>query len=175
MSVSGIFSSSSNNSQISSQYQLTSSQFQQLGQDLASGNLSSAQSDFAILEQALTQSATSKSSISNPIAKGFQQLAADLKSGDLTAAKQDYSTLQLDLQNLSAGLRFHHHHRIGTISGGNLMMDSSQANTAAGARQAYGALQQLFAGNAAESDHASTAKHRSPEPPIERRKISFVA
>jgi hypothetical protein len=175
MSVSGFFSSSSNNSQISSQYPLTSSQFQQLGQDLASGNLSTAQCDFAIMDQALTQSATSKSSISNPIAKEFQQLAADLKSGDLTAAQQDYSTLQLDLQNLSAGLRFHHHHRIRTISGGNLLTDSSPASRAAGVQQAYGARQQLFAGNAAESDRASTAKHRSPEPPIERRKISFVA
>ncbi len=53
MSVSGIFSSSLSNNQVSSQYQLTNSEFQQLGQDLATGNLSSAQSDFAVLQQAL--------------------------------------------------------------------------------------------------------------------------
>lgn len=84
MSVSGIFSSSFSNNQVSSAYQLTQSQFQQLGQDLASGNLSAAQSDFAILEQAFTQpTATLTTSNSNPVAQGLQQLATDLKSRQL--------------------------------------------------------------------------------------------
>ncbi|MGA2005562.1 MAG: hypothetical protein ABSG70_19440, partial [Terriglobales bacterium] len=58
MSVSGIFGSSFSNSQnvSATNYQLQNSEFQQLGQDLTSGNLSAAQSDFATLQQAFTQS-----------------------------------------------------------------------------------------------------------------------
>jgi len=115
MSVSGIFSSSFGNNQISSQNRLTNSQFQQLGQDLASGNLSSAQSDFAILQQAFMQpgstaSTSPASSTSNPLARAFQQLSSDLKSGNLTAAQTDYSTIQQDMKSQFSG---HHHHHFG--------------------------------------------------------------
>ncbi len=118
MSVSGICSSGLSNSQVSSQYQLSNSEFQQLGQDLATGNLSSAQSDFAILQQAFMQpaasastSSASASSTSNPLAQAFQQLSSDLKSGNLTAAQKDYSTIQQDMKSQFSG---HHHHHIGS-------------------------------------------------------------
>jgi|SRR5208283_297296 len=133
MSVSEIFSSSFSNNQVSSQYQLTNSEFQQLGQDLATGNLSSAQSDFAILQQAFMQpaatasstSSASAASASNPLAQAFQQLSSDLKTGDLTAAQKDYSTIQQDMQSRFTG-HLHHHH-VG--SGSDLLnMGTSQAS-----------------------------------------------
>ena len=49
MSTSGITSS------MSSQFQQFQQEFKQLGQDLQSGNLSSAQSDFATIENTLEQ------------------------------------------------------------------------------------------------------------------------
>lgn len=112
MAVAGIFSSIVGNNQVSSSLaSYGRSQMQQLGQDLATGNLSAAQSDFATLQQAFAQSAaTSPSSTSNssPVTQAFQQLATDLKSGNLSAAQKDYTTLQQDLQN-ARHLHGHHH------------------------------------------------------------------
>jgi len=73
-------------------------EFQQLGQDLQSGNLSAAQSDFATLQQSTS---TASASSSNPIAQAFNELGQDLQSGNTTAAQQDYTQLQKDLQNAS--------------------------------------------------------------------------
>jgi hypothetical protein len=147
MSVSGIFSSLGSSASAMS-YQLQNSQFQQLGQDLTSGNLSGAQSDFATLGQAFTQpSAVSSSSTANPVTQAFQQLSTDLQSGNLSAAQKDYSTIQQDLQS-HAG---HHSHRMkaGGGSGQNLLLqdltqlgqDLSSGNLTA-AQQAYATLQQ---------------------------------
>jgi hypothetical protein len=154
MSVSGIFSSSFGNNQISSQYRLTNSEFQQLGQDLATGNLSSAQSDFAILQQAFMQpaatastSSASASSNSNPLAQAFQQLSSDLKSGNLTAAQKDYSTIQQDMQSKFSG-HFHHHHVGSGLDPLNLLNQSSQdgssttQSTTTTAQQTYASLAQ---------------------------------
>jgi len=182
MSVSGIFSSSFSNNQISSQYQLTNSEFQQLGQDLATGNLSSAQSDFAILQQAFMQpastgstAAASASSTSNPLAQAFQQLSSDLKSGNLTGAQNDYSTIQQDMKSQFSG---HHHHHIG--SGFDpFNMENNQASqdlsstlaqsSATAAQQTYATLAQQLPqyalGNA--SGTASVAALTNP--------ISFMA
>jgi len=119
MSVSGIFSSGLSK-QVSSQYQLTNSEFQQLGKDLAAGNLSSAQSDFAILQRAFMQPAatasiSSASATSDPLVQAFQQLSRDLKTGDLTAAQKDYSTIQQDMQSRFTG-HLHHHHIGGVLT-----------------------------------------------------------
>ncbi len=183
MSVSGIFSSSLSNNQVSSQYQLTNSEFQQLGQDLATGNLSSAQSDFAVLQQAFMQPAATAStspasaaSTSNPLAQAFQQLSSDLKTGDLTAAQKDYSTIQQDMQSRFTG-HLHHHH-VG--SGSDLLnMGTSQASqdvtstlaqsNTTSAQQTYASLaqqlQQYALGDASGS--ASVAALTNP--------ISFMA
>ena len=123
MSVSGILSSSMIQ-------QMSSSQFQQLGSDLASGNLSSAQSDFATLQAAFAStgltastSSTSSATSSNPLAQAFQQLSSDLQSGNLTGAQKDYSTIQQDMQSqFSDHSHFGHAHKIGqdpTLSGTN--------------------------------------------------------
>ena len=175
MSVSGIFSSGFSTNQVSSQHQLTNSQFQQLGQDLASGNLSAAQSDFAALAQALKQPATvSASSASNPVAQAFQQLASDLNSGNLAAAKQDYSTVS-NLAHLSTNWRLHHHRGIGIRldPNGNTGGDVNQSGSAA-AQQGDAALQQLASGDGAQSGGPTTKGRYHPMPPIEKR-ISFVA
>ncbi len=89
--------------------QLQNSQFRQLGQDLTSGDLSAAQSDFSSLQQMFAQNsgATSRSS-SNPIAQAFQQLSSDIDTGNLSAAKQDYSTIQ---QQLNSGKSASHVHK----------------------------------------------------------------
>ncbi len=104
MSISGIQSNAFN------PYQLGANPMQQavqqLSQDLQSGNLSAAQSDFATLQQAFTQSAATSGAASNstyaaktsPVEQAFNQLGSDLKSGNLSAAQKDLSTVQQDLK-----------------------------------------------------------------------------
>jgi hypothetical protein len=157
MSVSGILSST----QYQPQYQLTSSQFQQLGSDLASGNLSSAQSDFATLQAAFTAagstastSSTSSTTSSNPLAQAFQQLSSDLQSGNITGAQKDYSTIQQDMQSqFSDHSHLGHHHKIGqdpNLSGTNppsqdplsSLTQSASSLVSSAAQQAYSALSQ---------------------------------
>ena len=105
MSTSGISSS------MFSQLQQFQQEFQQLGQDLTSGNLSAAQSDFVTLQNDLPQtSSTSTTSQSNsPIAQAFNQLSQDLQAGNLSAAQQDYSTIQQDFQSQASQMHHHHH------------------------------------------------------------------
>lgn len=140
MSVSGISSSNfaayaqrlqnnvQNNVRYNDNLQKAQQEFQQLGQDLESGNLSAAQSDFGTLQQFAPQASSIASSVSSgtsssspsasPIAQAFSQLASDLQSGNLTAAQQDYAQIQQDFQNQpgqgsgEAQLP-HHHHRGG--------------------------------------------------------------
>lgn len=154
MSVASIFSSSFANVP-----QLTSStikqfqqDFQQLGQDLQSGNLTAAESDFTTLQQLQSPSiSASTSQSSNPIAQAFNQLAQDLKSGNLSAAQQDFSTLQQDIQNgaqSSQGAHHHHHHGGGggseiTQLFSQLGQDLQSGNLSQ-AQQAYTSLQQDF-------------------------------
>jgi hypothetical protein len=89
-------------------------EFQQLGQDLQSGDLTAAQSDFATLQQLMPQNnSTSSAQSNNPIAQAFSQLSKDLQAGDLSAAQQDYSTIQQDFQNQAAKMHGHHHHHGG--------------------------------------------------------------
>jgi hypothetical protein len=80
--------------------------FQQLAQDLQSGNLSQAQSDFASLQQLLPGNPENLPSLSgtqktDPLASAVSQLARDLQFRNLAAAKQAYSTLQQDFQQFA--------------------------------------------------------------------------
>jgi hypothetical protein len=62
-------------------------QFQQLGQDLQSGNLSGAQSDFANLRQeASPAGGSSTTSANDPVTQALNQLQTDLQTGDLAGA-----------------------------------------------------------------------------------------
>lgn len=175
MSIAGILSSSFLQQQLSAASSPYKRDLQNLSQDLKSGNLSAAQSDFATLQKAFSQSPTnttaaSTASASNPIAQAFNQLAGDLQSGNLSAAQKDVSSIQQDFQS-EVGIpttNYHHHHHIGSRgSGGNsteqnsLLQDltpaspSPASSSPAGAQQAYATLQQelqQFAfGNGAES------------------------
>jgi hypothetical protein len=161
MSISGILSSS-NQYQIGAATNSIQQQFQRLGQVLQSGNLSSAQSDFATLQAAFSQSAStsgsapsaSSTTTTSPVNRAFNQLASDLQSGNLSAAQKDYSTVQQDLQSVHGTLanpRFnpHHHHGGGVSSGQDtLLQDLSQAgqnpssSNLSAAQQSYATLQQ---------------------------------
>jgi outer membrane protein assembly factor BamD (BamD/ComL family) len=100
--------------------------FQQLGQDLQSGNIQQAETDLATLQpnfnpnqptSTSTSSTTSGSSTSSTtgstsgtVSQAFNQLSQDLQSGNLTAAQSDYSTLQQDLQSSRQQSRHMHAH-----------------------------------------------------------------
>ena len=152
MSVSGISSGNFfdfNTQSIQSRMQQFRQEFQQLGQDLAAGNLSAAQSDFATLQQLGPQSNSSPVSQTNPIAQAFKQLATDLQSGNLTAAQQGLSTITQGIQR-QAIHGHHHHHHSGNSQGNDISQaftqlgQALQAGDLAAAQQAYTSLQQDF-------------------------------
>ncbi len=136
-------------------------EFKQLGQDLQSGNLSAAQTDFASLEK-LQPSSTPASS--NPIAQAFNQLSTDLQSGNLSAAQQDYSNIQQHFQSRAAHM---HHHQGGGGGGDNTisqLMDqlgqALQSGNLTAAQQSYTTLQQdfqLFTQNQGSSSAAGSS------------------
>jgi hypothetical protein len=160
--------------------------FQQLGQDLQSGNLSQAQSDFSSLQQLLPggqQSSllapASSTQSSNPLATAVSQLAQDLKSGNLTAAQSDFATVQQDLQQagpqLGAAHGHHHHHHqsdggSGQSSGQqspistlfNQLGQDLQAGNLSAPQQAYSSLQQDLQQFAPNNSATSSG---APSPP----------
>jgi hypothetical protein len=166
MSISGILSGSYSQNQLigaGSNYQ---QQIQQLSQDLKSGNLSVAQSDFATLQAAFTQPSTgagaasspfsSASSTSNTTSQAFNQLATDLQSGNLSAAQKDIATVQQDLQSSNGRFSTNHLRHPNPVSGrsrdsGNQnspLQDLNRTGTSltsgnpTSAQQAYNTLQQ---------------------------------
>ena len=155
-------------------------EFQQLGQDLQSGNMSAAQSDFATLKQDMPQSSSTTSSSAQSgsgIATAFSQLAQDLQSGNLTAAQSDYSTLQQDFQSMAASSQsasgHHHHHHGGDSSSAssaiselfNELGTALQSGSLSNAQQAYSSLQQdllqMTTGSGATSSSSSTTSSLS--------------
>ena len=152
MSTSGISSSMLN------QWQQLQQEFQQLGSDLSSGNLTAAQSDFATLQKDMpqTSSSTATAQSNNPIAQEISQLSQDLKSGNLSAAQQDYANLQQDFQ--SHATQGHHHHG---RSGGSQQSQFSQLFSQLGqdlqsgnlssAQSTFSSMQQLLQGNSTSS------------------------
>ena len=160
MSVAGIFSSAL--SSIFTQGTQTRAQqfqqeFQQLGQDLQSGDLTAAQSDFSSLQQLRPQSSAASSTsgfpqFTNPIAQAFSQLSQDLQSGNLSAAQHDYTTLQQDFQSPSPQLQGHHHHHHHHSASSNQqnplvqafgqLAQALQAGNTSAAQAAYSTLQQ---------------------------------
>ena len=153
MSISGILSSSYGPSQLSGASTLYQQELQQLGKDLQSGSLLTAQSDFALLQKAFSQPTTASATTSNSVAQAFSQLASDLQSGNLPAAQKDFSTLQQDLKPLGPTHPFHPHRHLGGGSDdltnqNSLLQDLSQvgqnltSGNLSGAQQAYATLQQ---------------------------------
>lgn len=152
MSVAGILSSGLFNyaaQSVNNNVQQFRQEFQQLGQDLQSGNLSAAQTDFATLQQSQAQSSSSAQS-NSPIAQDFKQLSQDLQSGSVPAAQQDFAKIQQDLQSRAAQGHGHHHHG-GGGGGANgvsqLLQELGQelqSGNLSSAQQSYTALQQDF-------------------------------
>lgn len=153
MSVAGILSSNLlnyNTQAIQDRMQQFRKDFQQLGQDLQTGNLSGAQADFAAMQNDGPQSSSSTQS-SNPVAQAIQQLSSDLQSGNLTAAQQDYTNLQQDFQNQASPMRRPHHHHRNHSGGGqdngisqvlSQLGQDLQSGDIASAQKAYSTLQQ---------------------------------
>ena len=138
MSVSGISSSPVDHVQTppiaQSKRQQFEQSFQQLGQDLKSGNLSAATSDLGALEKLEPQSTAGSAALdSSPIGKQFAQLTQDIHSGNLSEARQDYSNIQQDIQNRLA----HWHHHGGPIAGG---LAQSQSGSPTSVQQAYSSV-----------------------------------
>jgi hypothetical protein len=81
-------------SQVTNQFEQMRTTFQQLGNDLQSGNVAAAQKDFANL----TSSPSTAIPTHNSMPQEMQQLGKDLQSGNVTAAQQDYANIQRVLQ-----------------------------------------------------------------------------
>ena len=91
--------------------------FNQLAQDLKTGNLTAAQQDFSTIQQdfqnaqsqAQTQGtghhhhhAFSSQNSTSPLAQLFSQLGQALQNGNLSSAQQAYSTIQQDFQQFAS-------------------------------------------------------------------------
>ena len=184
MSVSGISSSNlfdSTNTTIQTKMQQFQKEFQQLGQDLQSGNLSAAQSDFVTLQQMGTQSASSTSATQNnsPLAQAFNQLAQDLKSGNIGAAQQDFAQIQQAFQNQASQTKGHHHHHGG--GGGEMsqlfdqLRQALQSGDLSSAQTAYNSLAQAFRSSARAASPCRTISLARERPPIEVSSSSGVS
>ena len=82
-------------------------EFQQLAQDLQSGNLTQAQTDFAALQQSTPAGFAQSNS---PLAQELNTLGSDLQSGKLSSAQQDFLNIEQTVQQNSQGSQIHHHH-----------------------------------------------------------------
>jgi soluble cytochrome b562 len=145
MSITGIasnlFSLSTQKPNIQDRFKQFQQEFQQLGQDLQSGNLKAAQSDLAALQKLQPSTANGPLSSTSPMAQTLEQLGNDLKAGDLKDAQQLYS-------NMAQKFRAHHGHRTQTDSGQAVSEEMAQLQKAlqtgnlTAAQQAYGTLAQ---------------------------------
>src|SRR5271157_4506497 len=121
MSVAGILSSavfSIGSQLLQSRKQQIRQEFQQLGTDLQSGNLTAAQSDFAALQQDFQSQGTQthhhhhhhgggsnnsgSSSGGSEISQLFSQLGSALQSGNLSTAQQAYASMLQQFQQYGA-------------------------------------------------------------------------
>jgi soluble cytochrome b562 len=98
--------STSRTSSAQAKFQQLQSYFDQLSQDLQSGDLSAAQQAFAALQQLLPSSSTDsqtqteqQGSGQDPFATDVNALGQALGSGDLSAAQQAFATLQQGMQS----------------------------------------------------------------------------
>ena len=125
------------------------SDFEQLADDLQSGNLTGAQQDVSALNQDIP--ATQQAS-SNPMLKSLGNVAQDLQSGNPSSAKQDFATLESNVQQAWA-LRPGNHTRVHTVPSGaglgsatlgqdfDSLKQALQLGNISSARQAYSTLQ----------------------------------
>ena len=181
MSVSGISSSAPLQTSVAhgaqNKIQQIQAQFQKIGQDLQSGNLTQAQADFTTLSQQLPSSQQAANSTSagptSTLAKAFQTLGQDLQAGNLAASQADFAAIQQDTQQKGSGQTHghHHHHHSGAEpaqqTNGTLQQDLTslgkalQAGNLSSAQQAYSTfqtdLQQEFSNLSAATGSTTTA------------------
>lgn len=161
MSVSGVSSSDPLRTSVAqgalNKFQQIQTQFQKIGQDLQSGNLTQAQADFTTLSQQLPSSQQAANSTSagptSTLAKAFQTLGQDLQAGNLAASQADFAAIQQDTQQQGSGQTHGHHpHHHGGAepaqqTNGTLQQDLTslgralQSGTLSSAQQAYSTLQ----------------------------------
>jgi hypothetical protein len=178
MSISGVSSSDVFQASVAqgaqTKFQQIQSQFQKVGQDLQSGNLTQAQADFATLSQELPSSqqagAATTTGPTNTLAKAFQALGQDLQAGNLAASQTDFATIQQDAQQQSSGQAqgHHHHHGGGSSQASNTLEQAFtslgtalQSGNLSSAQQAYATfqsdVQQAFPSFSAASSSTGTA------------------
>lgn len=120
-------------------------EFDQLGEDLQSGDLSAAQADFVALQR-LESRGISDHAIhpDNPVSKLFTQLAQDLQAGDLSAAQRDYSSLQNAFQRVAAHKQRELHGELATQihQALHVLGKALQAGDLATAQKAFAVLKQ---------------------------------
>jgi hypothetical protein len=166
MSVAGILSTAafSIGSQFfQSRMQKMKQEFQKLGTDLQSGNLTAAQSDFAALQKMQPQPATTPTQSSTTITQDFTQLAADLKPGNTTAAQQDFTKLQQDFQSQATQAHHRPHHHANSSGSSAVSQLFTQLGSAlqsvnlTAAQTAYSTMLQTFAQYGQTGRTSSTA------------------
>jgi len=142
MSVSGISSASSfdNSSQsVPSKQAQIQKEFQQLGQDLQSGNTSAAQSDFTTLQKLVPKlNAGSSPQSYNPLVKAFTQLGQDIQSGNTSAAQQDYAKIQQVFQHRAQQTHGRPPHHVGS----GAAVPAAPSGNLTSAQQVYSTSQQ---------------------------------
>jgi hypothetical protein len=148
MSVSPISSSTlaaSVTQSMQSKLQQFRQEFQQLGSDLQTGNLSASQQDASALPGLASQSSsTSPTASSDPIAQAFNQLAQDLQSGNISGAQQDYGNLKQDQKVDQGHDNLRHHEQGFSVGSGQTLTQWGQAPPSANASNAQTAYNSLF-------------------------------
>jgi hypothetical protein len=145
--------------------------FQQLGQDLKSGNLSAAQSDFTALQQNVTPSASAvtppqaAANSTSAISQDFAKLSIDLQSGNLTGAQADYNSIVQAFQTQAAQSqartgRHHHHHAASSEASDTSASTRTSPTSATASSTTSNPAAQLFTelGQALQSSNLSAAR-----------------
>jgi hypothetical protein len=143
-------------------------EFQQLGQDLTSGNLSAAQTDFTSLQQLVpklnTVVGTQSTDSTDPRVAAFTKLETDIQSGDLSAAQKEYGNIQQIFQDRAEQRQgdLRHHERGLTVGSGvesqtsQALSQAPQTDNISVAQQAFAALQTKMNQNNAESEQTQS-------------------
>jgi outer membrane protein assembly factor BamD (BamD/ComL family) len=141
--------------------------FNQLGQDLQSGNLTAAQTDYVTLQQDFSQAAGASSQSGtpapsgtssqsgNPIAQEFQQLGKDLQAGNLTAAQADFATLQQDVSQTASSTQSASPIAVAF----NQLSQDLQSGNLTAAQQDFTTIQQDFQAQAAQAGQGAEGHH----------------
>jgi hypothetical protein len=118
---------SSKTSPTLSPYKKIKEDMQALSTALQSGNLSSAQGAFAVLEQDAPSlaAASQNTATTNPRAQALAALGSALQSGNITQAQQAFTALQQTMQGSAVVQGHHHHHH--SAGSSNTQIASSQS------------------------------------------------